>query len=229
MFLSHISIIYLPACRCGALSFLSLHMGQDTQEQEPGTGRKLEVSHLYNQKVMMSVEQVTCVTLWLVLRKVKRPLWWPHLNVQELKFGRSTPDLPADLPPYQSSIDTLNTLHQTWQIYPPSIEHRCLEYCYTKLGRSTHPMSIEHRCLEYHYTICGRSTPINRAYIPWILLHQTWQIYPPTEHRCLEYYYTKLGRSTPLVQCIMRYILWDVLGSHFAFFKKRWEFPFISE
>ena len=34
-------------------------------------------------------------------------------------------------------------LHQPWHIYwqiyplPLSIEHRCLEYCYTKLGRST--------------------------------------------------------------------------------------------
>ena len=28
---------------------------------------------------------------------------------------------------------------------------------------------------------------------------------------------------------IMGYILWNVFGSHFEFFKKRWEFPFISE
>ena len=96
-------------------------------------------------------------------------------------------------------------LHQTWQIYPQSIKHRCLEYHYTKLGRSIGrstpnqlsidalntatpnladlPPSMEHRCLEY-------------------LLHQTWQIYwqiypPSIEHRCLEYWYTKLGRSTP--------------------------------
>ena len=33
------------------------------QEQELGTDRMLEVSHLYNQIVMMSVEQITCVTL----------------------------------------------------------------------------------------------------------------------------------------------------------------------
>ena len=37
-----------------------------------------------------------------------------------------------------------------------------------------------------------------------------------------------LGRSTP-PKCIMGCILWDVFGSHFGFFKKRWEFPFISE
>ena len=69
--------------------------------------------------------------------------------------------LLADPPPSQLSIDPLNTitpnladlpppnwaempcilLHQTWQIYPQSIEHSCLEYCYTKLGRSTLPLS----------------------------------------------------------------------------------------
>ena len=30
-------------------------------------------------------------------------------------------------------------------------------------------------------------------------------------------------------KCSMGYILWDVFGSHVGFFKKRWEFPFISE
>ena len=66
-----------------------------------------------------------------------------------------------------------------WQIcqkiYPPSIEHRCLEYCYTKLGRSS-PLSIKHRCLEYHYTKLGRSTgkSAGRSSTPSI------------EHRCLE-------------------------------------------
>ena len=37
VFLSHTSIIYLPSCRCGALSLLCLYTGQDTQEQELGT------------------------------------------------------------------------------------------------------------------------------------------------------------------------------------------------
>ena len=56
-----------------------------------------------------------------------------------------------------------------WQMDPPSIEHRCLEYCYTKLGRSIYikqctytygrltPLAIKCRCLEYHYTKLGRS------------------------------------------------------------------------
>ena len=44
----------------------------------------------------------------------------------------------------------------------------------------------------------------------------------------------QIGRLTYFHQwqppkCIMGYILWDVFGSHFGFFKKRWKFPFISE
>ena len=90
-----------------------------------------------------------------------------------------TPNL-ADLSP-QSSIDALNTitpnLAMYWQIYPPSIEHRCLEYHYTKLGRSTpHQLSID---------ALNTITP-NLADLP-----------PSIEHRCLQYCYTKLGRSTP--------------------------------
>ena len=38
------------------------------------------------------------------------------------------------------------------------------------------------------------------------------------------------SRSTPThPKCIMGYLLWDVFGSHFGFFKKTQEFPFISE
>ena len=76
-----------------------------------------------------------CFTVSLVLREAKRPLWWPHLNVRELKFGRSTLDVLADVPPCQSSIDTLHTITPNVANLPPSIEHRCLEY-YSKLGRS---------------------------------------------------------------------------------------------
>ena len=65
-----------------------------------------------------------------------------------------------------------------WQIDPPSIEHRHLEYHYTKLGtsngRTMHiyllqmdPQSIKHRCLEYHYTKLGRSIYVwNNPHIP---------------------------------------------------------------
>ena len=37
------------------------------------------------------------------------------------------------------------------------------------------------------------------------------------------------SRSTPTPKCIIGYLLWDVFGSHIGFFKKRWEFPAISE
>ena len=94
------------------------------------------------------------------------------------------------------------------------------------------PHPNEHGCLAYHYTKPGRSTPDlladlppNRAWMPCIPLHQTWQIYPTQmsmdalhtitpnladllqicwqiyppaiKHRCLVYCYTKPGRSTP--------------------------------
>ena len=54
-------------------------------------------------------------------------------------------DLLADLPSPQLSIDALNTVTPNLaDLPPPSIEHRCLEYCYTKLGRSTpHQLSID--------------------------------------------------------------------------------------
>ena len=33
------------------------------------------------------------------------------------------------------------------------------------------------------------------------------------------------GRCTPTpTKCIMEYILWDRFGSHFGFFKKKWDF-----
>ena len=71
----------------------------------------------------------------------------------------------------QLSIDALHTVTPNltdlpqinWQIYTPHIKHRCLAYCYTKLGRST-PL-IKHRCLEYCLGTAhigrstGRSTP----------------------------------------------------------------------
>ena len=72
-------------------------------------------------------------------------------------------DQLADLPP-QLSIDALHTTTPNLADLPPPIEHRCLAYCYTKLGRSTPDLladlpPIEHRCLAYHYTKLGRSTP----------------------------------------------------------------------
>ena len=67
--------------------------------------------------------------------------------------------------PLQLSTDALSTITPTLADLladlPLAIEHICLEYCYTKLGRSTgrSPPTIKHRCLQYHYTKLGRSTP----------------------------------------------------------------------
>ena len=141
----------------------------------------------------------------------------------DLIFGRTA----WQIYPHQSSIDALNTItpnladllgdlifgRSAWQIYPPPIKHRCLEYHYTKLGRSTgrshiwqiYPPPIEHRCLEYHFTKLGRST--GKSHIWQIYPHQSnidalhtttlhlADLPPSIEHRCHEYHYTKLGRS----------------------------------
>ena len=129
-----------------------------------------------------------------------------QLSIDALKTA--TPKLGMFIS-HQWSIDALKTatpnLADLLADLPPSIEHRCLEYCYTKFGRSigrSTPQSIEHRCLEYCYTKLGRSTPsqlsidalntatsnladlladlspINWAKMPWIWVPQTWQIYP---------------------------------------------------
>ena len=94
-----------------------------------------------------------------------------------------------------------------WQMDPLPIEHRCLEYHYTKLGRSIY---IE-QCIYTH----GRLTPLqlsidalntatpNLADLYGRTMHiYPWQIDPPIKHRCLEYCYTKLGRSIYIEQCI---------------------------
>ena len=71
----------------------------------------------------------------------------------------------ADLYIYRQSTCT----HGRWT--PQSIEHRCLEYHYTKLGTS-HGRSI------YIYRQCTYT-------------HGRWT--SPLEHRCLAYHYTRLG------------------------------------
>ena len=42
-----------------------------------------------------------------------------------------------------------------WQIDPPPIEHRCLEYCYTKLGTCNGRYICIEQCTNTH----GRLTP----------------------------------------------------------------------
>ena len=55
----------------------------------------------------------------------------------------------------QSSIDALNTA-------TPILAHLMAEQCTYTYGRLT-PLSIEHRCLEYHYTNLGRSIYIEQC------------------------------------------------------------------
>ena len=84
----------------------------------------------------------------------------------------------ANVPPSQSSIDGWNTttpnladivdIEQCTYMHgrhtPQVSEHRCLEYCYTKLGRysryrtmhiyawQTYPPPIDNRSMADHYT-----------------------------------------------------------------------------
>ena len=112
-------------------------------------------------------------------------------------------------PPVRLSTDALNTTTPHLadvlaDLHPLTIEHRCLEYCYTKLGRST-PLAIRHRCLQYCYTklsrCTGRSNPHQSSIhaLNTTTLNMTDLLAdqcPSIKHRCFEYCYTKLDRST---------------------------------
>ena len=131
---------------------------------------------------------------------------------------------------------------QIWQIYPrfvgrsnPPIEHRCLEYHYTKLGRSTPPQSsidalntitlnladlpqISWQIYPPQLSIDALNTVTpNVADLPQI----TWQIYPPIEHRCLAYHYTKLAmhHGIYIMGCIWQpfWIVQEKVGISFYF------------
>ena len=139
----------------------------------------------------MAISHCYCCSLYRQINWQIYPLvltssgqeWQFHIATVTAHIGRST----GRSTPYQSSTDALSTitpnLVDLLADLPPSIEHRCLEYHYTKLGKSMgrSTQSIEHRCLEYHYTKLGRSTGRSTQSL---------------EHRCLEYHYTKLGKST---------------------------------
>ena len=107
---------------------------------------------------------------------------------------------------------------------PPSIKHRCLEYCNTNLADLPLDQILSYiywlRMTIAHCYCYSLSRQINWQIYPpppvlissgqeWqfhivtvtVPLHQTWQIswqiYPLSiKHRCLEYHNTKLGRST---------------------------------
>ena len=68
-------------------------------------------------------------------------------------------------PPSQLSIDALNTTT------PNLADVADIAQCRYMHGRST-PQSIKHRCPEYCYTKLGRSSRYNTIHI------YTWQIYP---------------------------------------------------
>ena len=85
-----------------------------------------------------------------------------------LKPPQNTPQMTRDFNSDRWYLPWI-PVHKTWQMKilwqmdPLGIKHRCLEYCYTKLGRQTYfgwwtPHIIENRCLEYCYTKLGRWT-----------------------------------------------------------------------
>ena len=94
-------------------------------------------------------------------------------------YGRQTPQL---------RIDALNTItpnlsHLLADLPPQSIEHRCLEYCYTKLGRSTATEGVLHKrpfthkgnCLILLFALC-----MHKAYR--VKIHQSCIIF---RQRCI--------------------------------------------
>ena len=91
---------------------------------------------------------------------------------------------------------------------PQSIEHRCLEYCYTRLGTSHH-----------------RSIYIDNAHIPNAIEHrsplvltsggQIWQIYPRSASRCTPPVLTSSGQIWQIYprsagRCTPTNALWDI-------------------
>ena len=123
-------------------------------------------------------------------------------------LNKSTPtltDLMTDLPPSQLIIGALNTTTPNLadlmtdilaDLPPCSIKHRCLEYHYTKLGRSTgrstHP-------LPHQSTIDAweTATPNLEDLLADLDIYSTMHIYlwqidpPPIEHRSQQNHYTK--------------------------------------
>ena len=147
----------------------------------------------------------------------------------------------ANVPPSQLSIDALNTTTSNSANVPPSQQSiDALNTTTPNLADVPHPKSIEHRCLEYHYTKLGKCVPsqqsiddlntttpnladvapsqlsidaLNTTKATWqIYIYRTvhiypWQIDTPSHSsiECLEYCYTKLGRSIYIEQCTYTY------------------------
>ena len=129
---------------------------------------------------------------------------------------------------YTKEVSYISTMHiYPWQNYahPPQLGTDALNTATSNLADL--PSSIEHRCLEYHYSKLGistaRSTPSQLSIDPLNSITPNLADLPPSqssrdalhtatpnltdlladlppksiEHRCLEYHCTKLGTSTP--------------------------------
>ena len=119
----------------------------------------------------------------------------------------------ADLPSSQLSIDALNTAtpnladltadiaqctYMHWRSTLQSIEHRCLEYCYTRLGRSCSRYSTMHIYLwqidplQLSIDALNTATPNLADIAQCTYTHGRLTPPPPwIKHRCLENQYTK--------------------------------------
>ena len=110
-----------------------------------------------------------------------------------------------DPTPSQLSIDALNTATPNLadilaDVLPSSIEHRCIEYHYIKLGRctTTTPNKFHIYIAQCTYTY-GRLTPPP----------------PPSKHRSLENHYTKyISYICDNSMGVHRYTRWTGRLSH---------------
>ena len=108
---------------------------------------------------------------------------------------------------------------QSCQMYPPLTPPTTLKHPHMTITNFNYESSYLPGVIGNIFVKAdlGKWTPLgNTAEMPWIPVHQNWQM-------------NLLWPMDPLPKCIMGYISWNVFGSHFRFFKKRWEFPVISE
>ena len=142
---------------------------------------------------------------------------------------------PQNTPKWQLQISTMRAyICQVWYVIlllkliladgpPPVIEHRCLQYWYTKLGRWTYfgrwtPWIIEHRCLDSQLAFYShvrynsldtlkhpqnnpQMTITNFNYEGWYLPGVICNIVVKADLG------RSASRSTPTPKCIMGYIL----------------------
>ena len=106
-------------------------------------------------------------------------------NLADLHIYRTMHIYLWQITPLQSSIYAINTI-------TPNVAHIYIEQCTYTHGRLTPLPPIEHRCLQYCYTKLGRSIHLEQC------IYTHGRLIPQSlKHRCLEYCYTKLGRCPP--------------------------------